>query len=168
MEREAQLVDPFQEGGWSTGLLECVIIQYLFFFQYAHYHFPSLLGVCGRMLDILQRRGEAVAAVGIDGKGPIIEGNPSLGRTVNVISSHLVNLLERRRLDSQAWDEVEGKKLAQIEGLMRLMNEETTIDSGLFSDYVSQNREFLLAFCEQQQLYSFHVQLTMHVFCFSH
>ena len=62
MGREAQLVDAFQEGGWSTG-------------------------VGGRMLDVLQRRNLTVTAIGIDGKGPIIEGDPSLGRTVDVIPS---------------------------------------------------------------------------------
>ena len=62
MSREAQLVDAFQEDGWSTG-------------------------VGGRMLDVLHRRNLTVTAIGIDGKGPIIEGNPSLGRTVDVIPS---------------------------------------------------------------------------------
>ena len=40
------------------------------------------------MLDVLQRRGLSVSAVGIDGKGPILEGDPSLGRTVDVIPSY--------------------------------------------------------------------------------
>jgi len=101
-------VDAFQEDGWSTG-------------------------VCGRMLDVLQRRGESVTAVGIDNKGPIIEGNPSLGRTVNVISSRGVNILNRLSLENTNND------LEGIEELMKYLNQETSLESGIFANYWAQN-----------------------------
>lgn len=49
------------------------------------------IGVVGRMLDKLQEHGMSVSANGIDGKGPMIEGNPATGRTVDVIPSWGVN-----------------------------------------------------------------------------
>ena len=66
MEREAQLVDAFQEDGWSTG-------------------------VGGRMLDILMQHNQSVTAIGIGNKGPIVEGNPSTGRKVMVVPFENVN-----------------------------------------------------------------------------
>lgn len=66
MEREAQLVDAFQEDGWSTG-------------------------VGGRMLDILMQHNQSVTAIGIGNKGPIVEGNPSTGRKVMVVPYENVN-----------------------------------------------------------------------------
>eukprot|EP00571_Detonula_confervacea_P017647 CAMPEP_0172312770 /NCGR_PEP_ID=MMETSP1058-20130122/18549_1 /TAXON_ID=83371 /ORGANISM="Detonula confervacea, Strain CCMP 353" /LENGTH=2999 /DNA_ID=CAMNT_0013026315 /DNA_START=101 /DNA_END=9097 /DNA_ORIENTATION=+ len=109
MEREAQLVDAFQEDGWSTG-------------------------VGGRMLDVLQRRGLSVNAIGINGKGPILEGNPGLGRTVDVVSSSGVNTLNRHALDSTSND------LDSIKSLMEYLNEDTNLEtSGVFADYWSQN-----------------------------
>eukprot|EP00956_Cyclotella_meneghiniana_P013390 scaffold19343_cov80-Cyclotella_meneghiniana.AAC.1 len=108
MEREAQLVDAFQEDGWSTG-------------------------VVGRMLDKLQEHGMSVSANGIDGKGPMIEGNPSTGRTVDVIPSWGVNTLTRQSLTSQSND-IEG-----ILDIMSYINEETDISSGIFANYWAQN-----------------------------
>lgn len=89
------------------------------------------------MLDVLQRRGESVTAVGIDNKGPIIEGNPSLGRTVNVISSRGVNILNRLSLENTNND------LEGIEELMKYLNQETSLESGIFANYWAQNREIL-------------------------
>jgi uncharacterized protein (DUF1501 family) len=109
MEREAQLVDAFQEDGWSTG-------------------------VGGRMLDVLQRRGLSVNAIGINGKGPLIEGNPSLGRTVDVIPAGGVNLLNRVSLTGTSND------VASIESTMEYLNQETSLQkSGVFANYWSQN-----------------------------
>lgn len=110
MEREAQLVDAFQEDGWSTGVL-------------------------GRMLDKLQLdHGMSVSANGIDGKGFIIEGNPATGRTVDVIPSSGVNVLTRQSLKSQNND-VEG-----ILNMMEFMNEEFDIStSGIFAQFWAQN-----------------------------
>ena len=90
------------------------------------------------MLDVLQRRGESVTAIGVDAKGPIVEGNPSLGRTVDVISSGGLNTLNRRSLTDQSND------LAVIEDLMKYLNEETSLESGVFANYWAQNREFVL------------------------
>lgn len=103
MEREAQLVDAFQEDGWSTGVL-------------------------GRMLDKLQLdHGMSVSANGIDGKGFIIEGNPATGRTVDVIPSSGVNTLTRQSLTSQNND------IAGILDIMSFINEETDLTSGIFA-----------------------------------
>ena len=109
MEREAQLVDAFQEDGWSTGVL-------------------------GRLLDKLQLdHGMSVSANGIDGKGPIIEGNPATGRTVDVIPSGGVNTLTRQSLTTQDND------IAGILDIMSYMNEETDVASGIFANYWAQN-----------------------------
>lgn len=89
------------------------------------------------MLDVLQRRGLSVEAVGIDNKGPIIEGNPSLGRTVNVIPSANVNTLTRLSLN----DGSNGNDLSSIEDLMKYLNQETELESGVFANYWSQNRK---------------------------
>lgn len=109
MEREAQLVDAFQEDGWSTGVL-------------------------GRLLDKLQLdHGMSVSANGIDGKGFIIEGNPATGRTVDVIPSSGVNTLTRQSLTSQDND------IAGIQDIMSYINEETDLASGIFANYWAQN-----------------------------
>lgn len=109
MEREAQLVDAFQEDGWSTG-------------------------VGGRMLDILQSYNQSVNAIGIDEKGPIIEGNPFTGRKVEVIPSASINLLTRRSF-SQPYN----TDLSAIEPVMEYLNKDSTLSSGVFADYWSQN-----------------------------
>lgn len=108
MEREAQLVDAFQEDNWSTG-------------------------VGGRLLDVLMRRNESVRAIGIDTKGPLIEGDPSLGRTVDVIPSGAVNTLTRISLTGTDDD------LGSIEDVMKALNREQTLESGVFADFWSQN-----------------------------
>ena len=71
------------------------------------------------MLDKLQEHGMSVSANGIDGKGPMIEGNPSTGRTVDVIPSWGVNTLTRQSLTSQSND-IDG-----ILDIMSYINEET-------------------------------------------
>ena len=75
----------------------------------------------------------SVSANGIDGKGPMIEGNPSTGRTVDVIPSWGVNTLTRQSLTSQSND-IEG-----ILDIMSYINEETDISSGIFANYWAQN-----------------------------
>ena len=93
----------------------------------------SILGVVGRMLDKLQEHGMSVSANGIGGKGPMIEGNPSTGRTVDVIPHWGVNTLTRQSLTSQSND-VEG-----ILDIMSYINEETDVASGIFANYWAQN-----------------------------
>ena len=91
------------------------------------------------MLDVLQRRGLSVNAIGIDGKGPMIEGNPALGRLVDVISSGGLNTLSRTSLSGTNDD------LASIEPAMEFLNENTDLKrTGVFANYWSQNREFKL------------------------
>jgi len=85
------------------------------------------------MLDVLQKRGLSVNAIGIGGKGPIIEGNPSLGRTVDVLGTGGVNLLSRRSLTDQGTD------LDGIEPIMEYMNKDTSLESGVFGNYWAQN-----------------------------
>ena len=85
------------------------------------------------MLDVHQRNGLSVVANGIDVKGPIIEGDPSLGRTVEVIPSSGVNTLSRRSLTDDNPD------LASIEPLMSYLNKDTSINSGIFANYWAQN-----------------------------
>jgi len=110
MERSAELVDVFQDGGFSTG-------------------------VVGRMLDILGRDGYSVTANGISTKGVLLEGNPSTGRTIDVISSGGVNTLTRRTFQAGS----SANDLNSVQDDLKFLNEETTSDSGLFGNFWSQN-----------------------------
>lgn len=94
------------------------------------------LGVGGRMLDVLQRRGFSVSAVGIGEKGPLLEGDPSLGRTVDVLPASDVNTLTRKSFTANE------NGLPAIEETLKYLNKETDLKtSGVFSNYWSQNRE---------------------------
>ena len=70
----------------------------------------------------------SVSANGIDGKGPMIEGNPSTGRTVDVIPSWGVNTLTRQSLTSQSND-IDG-----ILDIMSYINEETDTGKDIGSE----------------------------------
>ncbi len=85
------------------------------------------------MLDVHQRNGLSVVANGIGGKGPIVEGNPSLGRTVDVIPARGINTLTRISLESSADD------LTSIEPMMEYLNQDTSINSGVFANFWAQN-----------------------------
>ena len=44
--------------------------------------------VLGRMLDIVEKQGDAVGATSIDARAAILDGNPITGRLADVMSVH--------------------------------------------------------------------------------
>lgn len=110
MKRSVDLADPFGEDPFSTGVI-------------------------GRMLDVLEEKGHSVSATSIDLKSSMMEGNPLTGRSVGVVSSIGVHKLTRETFtDGQSEND-----LSAIEESMKFLNEESSIDSGFFADFWSQN-----------------------------
>lgn len=87
-------------------------------------------GVLGRMLDVLEQDGYSVAPFGINNDAPILAGNPSLARSVDVVNGGgVAKFYPTERLN--------GNADLSSDVLKRLHNV-TSSTSGLFADLFSQ------------------------------
>jgi len=105
MKREAQYVDAFREGAGP--------------------------GVLGRMCDILEGQGHAVSATSVNVQAPMVDGDPSLGRYADAMTTKgLPKIFERQFLNGRTGQELR-LFLEQLHG-------ETSDNSGVMANLWSQ------------------------------
>jgi hypothetical protein len=87
-------------------------------------------GVLGRMLDVLERNGEAVGATAVNSRSVMIDGSPKTGRLADVLNTEsIARIYEPNWLNDKSQD---------FREYLELLNSKTSENSGMFADKWSQ------------------------------